>query len=200
MTRGDMDLSGGSKFPVKSVFDLVGVEVNAKIKTKQTTLKSPWAEDSSEMSEYLPELDDIVTALSEDNLSGRININQAPREVIRGLPEMTDELAAGIVSSRSTGFDGESLDDQSGSRDTVGWLLIEGLTDLETLRKLAPYITTGGDVYRVQILGYFDSGLPMTRIEALIDTTEGSPLVKSVRDLTPLGIGYPRNLFSTSQE
>jgi len=198
VTRGGMELSGGSKFAVKSIFDLVGVTVNAKINNRQEKLTSPWSDDTSEMQEYLPEIDDALTAVSEGDLSGRININQASREVLRGLPEMTDELVQGIVSSRATSLDGESLSDQAIGRETIGWLVFEQLTDLETLRKLAPYLTTRGDVYRIQVLGYFDAGPPLTRLEAVIDNSTAPPKVISVRDLTPLGIGYPRSLFSTN--
>jgi len=73
------------------------------------------------------------------------------------------------------------------------------VTDLPTLRKIAPFLTARGDVYTTQIMGYFDAGPPLVRMEAVIDATQKPAKVIKVRDLTPLGIGYPRDLFSTTQ-
>ncbi len=199
VTRGGLDLTNGSRYPVRSIFDLIGVSVDAKIDSKEKTLTSPWSDETSEMQEYLPELDGVVTALAEDNLSGRINVNEAPLEILKGLPDIDDELASTIVSSRSIDLEGASLSEQRPGRETCGWLMTEGLTDLDTVRKIAPFLTTKGDVYRVQILGYYDAGPPLVRIEAAIDASQSPPRVLSVRDLTPLGIGYPRDLFATRQ-
>ena len=68
--------------------------------------------------------------------------------------------------------------------------MFEGLVDLERMRALDRYITVRGDVYRAQILGYYDAGGPMTRIEAVIDASQLPPRVLSVRDLTELGRGF----------
>jgi hypothetical protein len=79
----------------------------------------------------------------------------------------------------------------SDDRATTGWLLIEGLVDLPTLRKLDPYLTARGDVYRAQILGHFDVGGPVSRIEAVIDATAIPPKVISRRDMSGLGPAFP---------
>jgi len=199
VTRGGMELSGGAQFPVRSIFDLVGVSVNAKIDKTQKTLESPWADDPGEMRDYISTLDDTVTTLSEENLAGRININEAPIEVMRGLPEFTEELAYDIISRRKTSLDGQSLSALAQGRDSVGWLYTENVVDLATLRNIAPLLTGGGDVYTTQIMGYFDAGPPLVRIEAVIDATQKPAKVIKVREMTPLGIGYPRDLFTTGE-
>ena len=45
-------------------------------------------------------------------------------------------------------------------------------------------------MYRVQVLGYFDQGLPMARVEAVIDTNGGKPRIIYWRDLSDLGKGF----------
>ncbi len=195
VTRGGMELSGGSKFPVQSIFDLVGVSVNATIDKAQKTLESPWSDEAGEMRGYISAVDDAVTTLDEKNLAGRININQAPFEVLRGVPELTEEMAYDIVSRRVTSLSGASMSNQVQGRDSIGWLYFENVMDLPTLRKVAPYLTARGDVYTTQIMGYFDAGPPLVRIEAVIDATQKPAKIIKVRDLTPLGIGYPRDLF-----
>jgi hypothetical protein len=58
------------------------------------------------------------------------------------------------------------------------------------MRQLDPYVTGRGDVYRIQSLGYFDAGGPVTRLEAVLDATRQPPKLACLRDLTDLGRGY----------
>ena len=76
------------------------------------------------------------------------------------------------------------------TRQTTGWLLINGLTDQLTMRKLDRYLTVRGDVYRVTSVGHFDQGGPLVRVEAVIDGTLVPPRIIFKRDLTHLGPGY----------
>ena len=55
------------------------------------------------------------------------------------------------------------------------------------------FLTTRGDVYRVQSVGYFDDGGAVVRLEAVIDATQLPPRLVFFRDLTHLGRGYPRD-------
>jgi hypothetical protein len=110
---------------------------------------------------------------------------------------MPEALAHGIADAQLQGMDGQSLSSQVSERSTTGWLVTTGLTDLETLRKLDPYITARGDVFRVQSVGYFDGGGPVARIEAVIDATQTLPQVIFQRELTDLGRGYTPTLLTT---
>ena len=58
------------------------------------------------------------------------------------------------------------------------------------MRQLDRYITGRGDVYRIQSVGYFDAGGPVTRLEAVIDATRQPPQIVQLSDLTDLGRGY----------
>ena len=51
-------------------------------------------------------------------------------------------------------------------------------------------VTAGGDVYRAQVIGYFDEEGPFYRTEAIIDATQATPVVKRRRDLIDQGPGY----------
>src|SRR5204862_71574 len=51
------------------------------------------------------------------------------------------------------------------------WLYTEGLVTLDQMKQLMPFFTTGGSVYRAQIVGYFDEGGTASRVEAIIDTS-----------------------------
>ena len=68
--------------------------------------------------------------------------------------------------------------------------MIQGLVDLETMRTLDGYITAQGDVFHMQVVGHADRGGPVTRIEAVVDSTEEIPKVIFQRNLSELGPGY----------
>lgn len=191
VTRGGMDLTNGGKFKINSIYDVVGVEVQTQVDGVNTLVPNPWPDDPGAMGGYLPDLmDKISTKGGEQFIEGRININQAHKEVLVGLPTMTEEIAQRIVGAQRRGSGGEPLADSDDTRTTTAWLLTEGILDLPTIRKLDPFITGRGDVYRMQIMGHFDGGGPVARIEAIIDATQNPPQPIFFRDLTDLGRGY----------
>ncbi len=190
ITRGGMDLSVGSSTEIRSIYDLIDAEVEVEIDDTMTTLTSPWSSDPGELQATLPLLLDAMTVSSEDVIRGRININQARREVMLGIPNMPDGLPDSILAARArSGSSSSTLDQYS----TTGWLLIQGLVDLETMRSIDGFLTTQGDVFRMQVIGHADRGGPVTRIEAVVDATQEIPRVIFQRTLTELGPGYRSN-------
>ena len=103
---------------------------------------------------------------------------------------MTESIADQIVEQRPTVEASGGASDQMAGRVSPTWLLGEGLVDLNTFRRLGPWLTTGGDIFSFQALGHFDQGGPTTRLEARIDATQKPPRVIFQRDLTPLGRGF----------
>lgn len=201
VTRGGMDLSAGAAYNINSIYDLVGSEVETEIDGTKTTLSSPWPADAGSMTTNLPILHDLLTTTKNQYIEGRIQISEARLETLLGIPEMDETLAHAIVNSQMTATNGAPSTEISQARQTTGWLVIEGLTTIEQLRKLAPYICSGGDVFRVQSLGYFGQSGQMTRMEAIIDGTFIPPRITYVRDLSNLGAGYDLSTVQgTAQE
>ena len=190
VTRGGMDLSAGGQVNINSIYDLVGVKVRATVNGTSLTLDSPWGDDPGEMRGYLPKLMEELSVKSTTYIEGRVNVNEAPREILMSIPNMTEELADGIVAGQMMSSTGESLAGQNSDRATSAWIYYNGLVDLAQLRQLDPYITTRGDVFRMQSVGYFETGGPFARVEALIDATFERPRILFQRDLTDLGRGY----------
>lgn len=191
VTRAGMDLTNGGKVKINSVYDLVGVQVQVDVNNVRTTLDSPWKDDPGTLSSTLPELIDKVSVNgTEQFIEGRININQAHKEVLLGLPSMTEDIAHRIVTSQMRGSGGEPLPEADNTRSNTSWLLQEGIVDLPTLRTLDKFITCRGDVFRLQVMGHFDDGGPVARVEAIIDATQNPPQPIFFRDLTDLGRGY----------
>lgn len=192
VTRAGMNLAGGGKFKINSMYDLIGVEVKATMSDGTTPLlESPWKADASAIPGYLPQLmDQLSTHGGEQYIEGRINVNQAHREVLIGLPNITEDIVQKIVGKQLRGAGGEPLSESDSKRSNSSWLYTEGILDLPTLRQLDPFITGKGDVFRMQVLGHFDSGGPVVRIEAILDATQNPPQPIFFRDLTDLGRGY----------
>ena len=195
VTRGGIDLSkgGATKGNIESLWQLIGTKVKVSINGTPTTLTSPWSDDAGSISTVLPELSDKLTTTKDEYLEGRININQARREILLGLPTMTEEIINAIVAAQRLDSNGQPSLDTIRQHTTAAWLYAEGIVDIPGMMNLDPYITSHGDVYRVQVLGFFDGGGPVSRIEAMIDSTQLPPRVIAQRDLNELGRGYSRS-------
>jgi hypothetical protein len=190
VTRGGLDLSAGGRYRINSLYELIDAQVEVEQNGTRTVLDSPWTSDPTSMREYLPELMDVLTTATGEFIPGRINVNQARREVLLGLPEMTEELADAIMAAQPIDSTGLPMTDVISQRTTTGWLVEEGLVTLEQMQRLDRFLTARGDVYRVQSVGYFDAGGPVARIEAVIDATQLPPRVVFHREFTELGRGY----------
>ncbi len=144
------------------------------------------------MNSYLPKLLQNVTTSSASTIPGRININQAPRLVLKMIPNMTDEIIDEIISRRH-----ENTIDDSEDRTHEGWVLSEGVVTLTQMKKLLPLVTVGGSVYRAQIIGYYEGRGPTARLEALFDATAQPARVLFLRDTSHLGRGYTQETLGT---
>jgi len=186
---GELDLSqpGNEEAKLKQVLDLIGAKVRVKFQgdEENTVLQSPFAEDLVSMNTYMTTLMDHVT-IADTTIPGRININLAPREILAGIPGISEESVEMIINSRSMD---PNVDDPSMLHET--WILTQGLVTLEEMRTLSPMICGGGDVYRMQVVGYYDDGNASARLEVVLDATQLPPRVLLWRDISHLGRGYP---------
>jgi hypothetical protein len=116
--------------------------------------------------------------------------------VLLAIPDMTETIADTIVSMRPPIEDSGLASSVMTIRSSPTWLLGESVVDLNMLRRLGPWLTTGGDIFSFQAIGHFDQGGPTTRLEAMIDGTQNPPRIVFQRDLTPLGRGFHPGLLS----
>ncbi|MDA1017843.1 MAG: type II secretion system protein GspK [Planctomycetota bacterium] len=193
VTRNGLDLAGGATVEIGSLYDLVDTKVEIEQDGKMVTLESPFTTSSLEAT--LPEIMNVLSITDSEEILGRIDTNQARYETLRGVPGMTDTLCDSIMASSLIGTDGSALTDALSRRATNGWILIEGLVDLPTMRKLDKYLTTKGDVFRGQAIGHFDAGGPVTRLEFVIDASVFPARTLSVRDISELGRGFPNSML-----
>lgn len=171
-----------------SVYDLIGIRTSFTEagSVSPTLIESPLTADSPKLATELPRLLDATTTRTEKRIVGRVNINLAPREVLLAVPGIDEALADEIVSKRASLYDPTSPGDQR----HAAWLLSEGLVTLEQLKTLESMITGGGDVYRGQVVGFFDEFGASNRAEFVVDATSTPSRLLCWKDLKHLGRGY----------
>jgi hypothetical protein len=193
----EVDLTQPAQNELADILDLVGAQVEARLvgQTQPTLLESPFPDDPEKMREYLPILMEYLTVKSESVFPARININEAPAAVLMAVltavPNMTDaeQKVEQIVSMR----DVQSPSDTSRAHPT--WLLTEGIVNRDQMKALMPFVTTRGDVFRAQVIGYYDGGGVWSRAEVVLDATIPLPRVLFWRELGHLGRGFPRDVL-----
>jgi hypothetical protein len=195
ITRNGMNLNQVSAYSFRSIYDVIDAEVEAEINEAPQMLTSPWT--SGNLLDRMPEFEAKFTHVDDAFLDGRININIARREVLLAIPDMTETIADSIITMRPPIEDSGVASNVMTVRASPTWLLGESVVDLNTFRRLGPWLTTGGDIFTFQALGHFDQGGPVTRLEAMIDATQNPPRIIFQRDLTPLGRGFHPGLLST---
>ena len=179
----NIDFNAPAAEAIADPLDLVGVKVRVveSGQLEPTIVNSPWQEGDTTINQMVSTL----TTTDATSIPGRINVNQAPRAVLMGVPGMPPNVPDAIIASR---------DPAAGStrpeRLNAVWLMTEGYLQLEEMKALAPYVTGQGAVYRTQVVGGYEAGGPIRRLEVVLDATTLPPRVVMRRDLSPLGAGF----------
>lgn len=180
----DVDFSIPASYEFSQVLDAIDAMVEMQGEDGAVIVESPLRSD--EVITMLPLLMDNLTTVEGPTIPGRININQAPRVVLQGIPGMDTEIVDAILSARSLNPD-EEVDE---NRQFETWLLAEDIVDLNQMRTMLPFVCVKGAVYRANVIGYFDSGEATSRAEVILDTTTGYPRILFWRDKSHLPLGY----------
>jgi DNA uptake protein ComE-like DNA-binding protein len=193
---GELDFAVQPRFNFQQVLDLVDAKTTIKYQgsEKAVVVKSPV--DAGSMGLILPVLMAELTTQQGAVIPGRINIMQAPRRMLLGIPGMSEDLLENIIKYRE--FELDSPEGADRNRQFETWLLAEGFVDLATMRAMSPYICCGGDVYRAEVVGYFDDLIGTSRAEAIIDTTVPEPRLLFWRDKSHLQRGYSAETLGTA--
>jgi DNA uptake protein ComE-like DNA-binding protein len=179
----EFDLTGGGGTSLNQVLDLVDATVTVGQGDDARSYTSPFGSDLISMSLQMPVLMDSLTTQDVDLMPGRINLNECPAELLYGIPLLSEEVVQAILENRDT-----ESDDLNRQFET--WPLVEGIVTLDEMRTLMPLLTGGGDVYRAQIIGYFETVGASHRTEVIIDATTVNPKIVSWRDMSHLGRGF----------
>ncbi len=193
-TVGDPDFSKPGETKLTQVLDLVGkkIQIPGQGGGDATVVAPAFPESLVEMAVYMPLLMDNVAAVTQATIPGRININQAPQALLMGIPGIEESVVNEILSQRVL----EATDDaEAVARMHETWLLTSGIVTLSEMKLLSTFVCAGGDVFRAQIVGYYEDGNAASRAEVIFDATGAVPRIVSFRDISHLGRGYPLELL-----
>ena len=179
----EFDLSGGGDTSLSQILDLVDATVTVGNGDDARSYTSPFTSGPISLGIYMPALMDSLTTQETAVMPGRININQCPAELMYGIPLLSEGAVDAILESREA-------DPEDPNRQFETWPLVEGLVTLDEMRQLIPLVTCGGDVYRAQIVGYFEKSGISHRAEVIVDATTVNPKIVMWRDLSHLGRGF----------
>lgn len=177
----ELDLSAGGTVELTQVLDVVDATVTIGNGDNSVFYQSPFTLLTA--TAYLPLIMDRLTTSDSATMPGRINLNQCPAELLYGIPLIDEEQVGAILEARSAGSDDEN-------RYFETWPLVEGIVTLDQMRALMPLLTGGGDVYRAQIVGYFEATGLSHRREVVVDATTVNPKLIAFRDLSHLGRAF----------
>jgi hypothetical protein len=168
------------------VLELVDASFVANVNGTDVRFLSPLTSSPVQMALYLPMLMDKVTTVEAPMLPGRININEAPKEILAGLPGLGSEVLEKLMEARAQTADTEN-------RKYETWPMLEGILTLDQMKSILPLVTAGGDVMRVQSVGYFEQSSGFARTEAVIDGSGQVPVIVLYRKLDHLGRGFSQS-------
>jgi len=193
------DFGKAATFTFRSPLDLIGATVeispaglsNGAIMqagqpfASNQILRNPFSSDLGEVRNYLGRLLDAVTIDVSPIAEGRVDVSDAPAEVLAGVPGLDFTLAQRLVQQRSTSSNATATQ----QIDTIAWLL--EVVDLNSLKELEPYLTCRSDVYSVQAVGYRDSQSAVYRITATIDARQNPIQLRDQKVWHPWDRGFP---------
>lgn len=178
---GGIDISKGPIHQIQTPADIIDARVAAIVDGRPTELTSPITIQAAtvDLDHWL----DRTATIATSELRGRINVNTAPREVLMAVPLMTGDMVEAILDSRSRRRSADPF------HDGIAWILNQNVVSLDDFKRIEPYVIGNSRLYRMQVLGYSQDGIAVSRIRCIIDASGPTPVVVSKRDLTDLGHG-----------
>jgi hypothetical protein len=129
---------------------------------------------------------DRLTTSSETTLSGRVNVNTAPKEVLMCLPGLEEKDVDDLIAYRS------ALAEEPNS---IAW--VTEVLDQTKATGIGQYITVHSNQYSADILAVAGNGRAYKRYKAVLDTQQSPPRVVYWRELTSFGWPLDAEILAT---
>lgn len=155
------DFGKPATYPLTSLTELLEVQVVVPNGSGKQRLQSPFSSDLSGTSNYLDRLLDESTLEMDSALVGRVDLADAPVEVLAAVPGVDLALAQNIVQRRAA--------QNTDTGRSIAWLLQEKLVTPQQLQSLESYLTSRSDVYSLQAVGFRDGRTPVYRCSVTVD-------------------------------
>ena len=119
---------------------------------------------------------DRLTTTDDEKISGRININTAPEEVLLCLPQLEQKDVDDLINKRS------KADDEL---DSILW--VTKVLNREKAEAIGPFITVHSYQYSADIVAASADGRAFCRYYVVIDTAQGTPRMVYKQSLHQFG-------------
>ena len=169
-----------AEFEVSQKLALLTSQVAIGEEEAAEVFESPLKKRDTELGDFF----DAITLSDEKIATGRINVLLAPREVLTAIPGLSTEAVNGIIDARSSLHPGEPKPSHP------YWLVEEGVVDVNELQQIEDFMTHGGDVFKAQIVAYYDEESPWDRGELMVDGSGETPQKVYYTSLNHLGRGF----------
>ncbi|MFN7874444.1 MAG: hypothetical protein ACK5PB_03955 [Pirellula sp.] len=194
-----IDWNVAGKYQIRTLFELIDARLTIPIAANSQSLQnksivSPFSSRSAEGSNYLIRLLDDCTTDRRKFQEGKIDVWDAPLEVLMSIPEMDEGTANRIITARQD----ETIRQQSAG--TLAWLLQRRIVDLPTLLKWEPFLTARSDVYKTQALGYRDQTTSVYRCTVTIDGSQIPARTKELKTWHAWDAGFSLDEFVVERE
>lgn len=181
--RGGIDIGRPAAYAIRSIYDLIGTTVRISVNQKDTVLQSPWSLENEDLVHLTAELESQFAVSDESAQLGRININQAAFEVLLTVPGIDESLAEEIMHIRQGALQSR---DAARMQRSVYWLVEENVIDIKKLRLIAPFITTGGDVFSGVSIGHNSDRPVGFAVGFTVDCAPHSRQILRLQDFGPI--------------
>ena len=175
-----IDFGLPARWTFETPLDIAGVFVRAGGKVYASPI-SDRRESVTALFEFL----DYASVGPSAVIAGRVNVNEAPRAVLDLVPGLDSTAVTRILDSRPT--PGRPVPK---ANRHAAWLFADGIVDLEQMKRLWGKLTTGGDVFRAQIVSFSETSGAARRAEIVVDASVIPPRQVFYKDLTMLGRGF----------
>lgn len=183
---GDITALNGSQ-QFTSLWTLIDKYIAFRQGPRQGFINSPFQKSNKEqiranLSLFL----DKCTTSSDLEIPARININSCPADILTAMGINETDVEKLLQYRPSPDMDPNTIP----YFKTPAWLVTEADINPSILVTFNPFITTYSQVFRFQVVGYYEYRGPQVRLEVVVDANNGRPRILHWRDLTDLGKGY----------
>jgi len=119
---------------------------------------------------------DELTTVSQRTLTGLVNVNTAPREVLLCLPGIDEGNVDALLAARSG---------ETGDFSSIAW--VAGVLSMSGATQVGSYITVRSYQYSADIVSISGNGRAYKRYRAVVDARQSPAQVIYWKDLTDLG-------------
>lgn len=170
---------------LRSLGDLVdsAVLVPATGTRPALLVRSPLQSVQADADQLFRQLQDAASVDFAALIPGRISLDEASEEVLRCIPGISAEQAAGLVAQR--------LRLPLSERRSLLWPVRAGVLTIEQWRSVLPEITSVGDVFQAELIVFRAVGGPLLRRKLILDAAAGRARRVYWMDMTNTNLEFP---------